>query len=303
VLATGGSPRRLELGIPDDRVSYVRSVVDAQRLRSSLAPGRHVAIIGAGFIGGEVAASARARGAEVTMVEALAEPLALAFGPDIGRVIREIHSDHGVRVLTSTSVESARISGADVALRLSSGDVLRCDHVVVGIGLVPTTELAERAGLTCGNGIHVDHRCRTSVPGIYAAGDVAAHDHPLFGRRMRVEHHDNALKQGAAVAADVLGRGVPFDDPHWFWSDQYDHQIQGAGVFDVSDEVVVRGRLDEQRFTAFHLRDGRLVGAVGIDTGAEVRRAAKLIQARTPVRAGVLADRDADLRSLARLAS
>jgi 3-phenylpropionate/trans-cinnamate dioxygenase ferredoxin reductase subunit len=281
----------------------LRSLPDAQRLRRSLGPGRHVAIIGAGFIGGELAASARALGAEVTVVEMLAEPLAQALGPDIGRVIREIHEDHGVRMLTSTRLDSAQMSEGNVALRLSSGDVLECDHVVVGIGLVPNTELAERAGLTCGNGIHVDRHCRTSVPDIYAAGDVAAHDHPLFGRRMRVEHHDNALKQGTVVAANILGRELAFDDPHWFWSDQYDHQIQGVGVFDVSDEVVVRGALDERRFTAFHLRDGRLVGAVGIDAGPEVRRAAKLIHARMPVLANVLADRDADLRSLTRLAS
>jgi 3-phenylpropionate/trans-cinnamate dioxygenase ferredoxin reductase subunit len=297
VLATGGTPRRLDLGISDERVFYLRSLVDAERLREQVKPGRHVVVIGAGFIGGEVAASCRAIGAEVTMIDVLAEPLLPVCGPRIGSAVRRLHESHGVRVLTSTSVIRAQETIEGVTLQLSTREVVECDSVVVGIGLVPSIRLAAQAGLECGNGIHVDSWSRTNDERVFAVGDVAGHQHPLFGRRMRVEHHDNALKQGTAVGAVIAGQGLPYDDPHWFWSDQYEHRIQGVGVF--SGEPVVRGSVEDGRFTAFWTDNGRVIGAFGIDSGTDVRRATKLISQRSAVSVDALIDSGTDLRALA----
>ena len=148
------------------------------------------------------------------------------------------------------------------------------------------------------NGILVDEWCRTNAPGVFAAGDVANHSHPLFGRRLRVEHWDNALKQGAAAARNMMGKDVQFDDPHWFWSDQYDHNLQYLGHAITWDELVVRGSLEDRSFVAFYLKDGLVEGVAGLDRGRDVRRSAGLIRARRPVDPAALRDEDVDLKAL-----
>jgi 3-phenylpropionate/trans-cinnamate dioxygenase ferredoxin reductase subunit len=298
LLATGGRPRTLP-GPPRDRVLYLRTIEDAKRIRSRLGSGSHLVIVGAGFIGAEAAASARMLGVEVTVLERHEAPLVRAIGPEIGRVFSEIHREHGVDLRTGAGVEGVEETADGVVVRTTTGAVIEGDAVVVGVGIRPNVELAETAGLEVDNGIIVDEYCRTSAEGIFAAGDVANHYHPVFGRRIRVEHYDNALKQGTAAAGNMLGRREIFEDPHWFWSDQYQYNLQYAGFAHHWDEIVVRGSPENRDFVAFYLKDGVILAALGLNRGGDVRRAMKLISMRAspdPVR---LRDPDIDLRALA----
>jgi 3-phenylpropionate/trans-cinnamate dioxygenase ferredoxin reductase component len=297
LLATGGRPRLLP-GAEGERVVYLRTRADADRLRSLLRPDGRLVIVGAGFIGSEVAASARALGVEVTLLEALPVPLGRVLGEDMGAVCGAIHRDHGVDLRTGEGVSSVTESADGVQVRTTGGDVIDGDAALVGVGIEPNIELAADAGLEIANGIAVDECCRTSVESIYAAGDVADHYHPLFGRRLRVEHFDNAEKQGAAAARNMLGFDEPFTDPHWFWSDQYDHNLQYAGHATSWDDVVVRGSVEERDFTAFYLDDGVLTAAFGVDRGGDVYVAKLLIAERARPDPATLVDEDADLEDL-----
>ncbi|HEX9823956.1 MAG TPA: FAD-dependent oxidoreductase [Actinomycetota bacterium] len=295
LIATGGSPRRL--AEPADRIVELRRLEDATRLREHVRPGAKLVIVGAGFIGAEVAASARSVGADVTMIDPSEVPLRRALGEEMGSIYARIHRDHGVDLRLGEGVEKVE-STADLArVTTTTGATIEGDAVVVGIGIVPNTGLAEEAGLDVDNGILVDAACGTSADGVYAAGDVANHDHPLFGR-IRVEHFDNALKMGAAAARGMLGGEEPFDDPHWFWSDQYDVNLQYAGFAATWDDVVIRGSVDALDFVAFYLLEGRLLAALGMNRGREVRRSMKLIAARATPDPAALRDEDTDLRDL-----
>jgi 3-phenylpropionate/trans-cinnamate dioxygenase ferredoxin reductase component len=295
LLATGGRPRRLP-GDPSDRILYLRAVEDADRIRAAIGSGRLV-VVGAGFIGAEVAASARTQGAEVTVLEMAPVPLSQAIGEEMGRLYVDIHREHGVDLRTEEGVADVEPDGAEVVIRTSKGATIEADAVVIGIGIEPNVELAREAGLEVDDGVVVDERCRTSAENVFACGDVANHQHPLFGRRLRVEHFDNALKMGTHVAGSMLGDTEPFTDPHWFWSDQYDVNLQYAGFAHAWDEVVIRGTKEDRDFVAFYLLQGVLLGALGLNRGRDVRRALKLIGSRPG--AAELRDEDVDLRSLA----
>jgi 3-phenylpropionate/trans-cinnamate dioxygenase ferredoxin reductase subunit len=295
LLATGGRPRRMP-GKPSDRVLYLRAVEDADRIRDVIRSGRLV-VVGAGFIGAEVAASARSQGAEVTVLEMGPVPLVRALGEEMGRMYGDIHREHGVDLRTGEGVSSIEETDGGVVVRTSKGDAIEAGAVVVGVGIVPNTELAEEAGLEIDNGVVVDERCQTSAEGVFACGDVANHQHPTFGRRLRVEHFDNALKMGTHVAGAMLGDRAPFTDPHWFWSDQYDINLQYAGFAYAWDDVVIRGSVEDRDFVAFYLNEGVLLGALGLDRGKDVRRSLKLIGSRPdPAK---LKDPEVDLRGLA----
>jgi 3-phenylpropionate/trans-cinnamate dioxygenase ferredoxin reductase subunit len=168
--------------------------------------------------------------------------------------------------------------------------------------MVPNTEIVAGTSVKCENGIVVDEHCRTAVPGIYAAGDVAAHYHPMYGRHLRVEHHDNAIKHGAVAARNMLGEDVAYDDPHWFWSDQYEHSLQSVGFDEGCDQVVVRGSIAERSFARFALADGRVRAVVALDRSRDIIAARKLIAAGVQVSAAALSDESVDLRRLARAA-
>lgn len=297
LIATGGSPRRFP-GAEGDCVLYLRTLEDANLVRAQARPGRHIIIVGGGFIGSEVAASARTLGAEVTMLEALNTPLERVLGATIGAVCGSIHRDNGVRLRCGVAVDSISQNGSGVLVTTRDGERIEGDVVVVGIGIVPNVDVAKATEITVGNGIRVDEFCRTTAPGIFAAGDVANHYHPLFDRRMRVEHFDNATRQGAAAAMNMLGIRTKYEDPHWFWSDQYDHSLQYAGHAESWDDVVVRGSIEERDFVAFFMQNGRIAGAFGLNRGGDIMIAKALLAAGVLVDAQSLRDEDVDLSAL-----
>lgn len=299
LVATGGRNRRLRVPGSDlQGVLDLRTRADADRIREAAAGAGKAVVVGAGFIGCEVAASLRHLGLEVEVVEVFEVPLQRAVGPEVGRVLEAVHRDHGVVFHLGQAVVRFEGSGRVERVVTNRDTVVEGDLVVVGVGIVPNTEPVAEAGVALDNGVVVDELCRTTVEGVFAAGDVANHFHPLFGRHVRVEHWDNALKQGAAAARSMLGRGTPYDDPHWFWSDQYDVNLQYLGVATEWDQLVVRGSLEERQFLGFYLKDGVVQAVVGMNRGRDVRRCVGLVRARRPVEPGLLRDEDVDLREL-----
>jgi 3-phenylpropionate/trans-cinnamate dioxygenase ferredoxin reductase component len=302
LIATGGRNRVVQAEGRDlEGVYELRTLEDSDRIRDEAQAGRKAAIVGAGFIGSEVSASLRARGVEVEVVEFGPAPLVRVLGPDISAVYEGIHRDHGVKFHFGEGVE--RFEGANgrvEALITNKGTRVECDFAVVGVGIEPVTDIVEGSDIAVDNGVAVDDHCRTNVEGVFAAGDVANHFHPVFGRRMRVEHWDNALKQGAVAALNMLGKDEVFDDPHWFWSDQYEHNLQYVGHAIAWDELVIRGSLEDRNFTAFYVKDGLIEGVVGLDRGKEVRRSVGLVKARRVIDPALLRDPDVDLKQLAK---
>ena len=230
LLATGAEPRRLSIpGADLDGVFYLRSVQDSDALRERLNGGGSVVVVGAGWIGAEVAASARQRGLEVTVIDPASVPLERVLGAEVGAIYRDIHTDQGVRMLLGTGVEAFEGDGAVERVRTGDGHELGCDLVVVGVGVAPRIGLAAHAGISVDNGILVDEQLRTSAPGVYAAGDVANAHHPFYGERIRVEHWANALNQGPAAARNMLGGASAYERLPYFFSDQYDVGMEYTG--------------------------------------------------------------------------
>jgi len=300
LIATGGRNRRFPIpGLDLPGIYDLRTVADADRIRGAMATGGRAVVVGMGFIGAEVAASLRACGATVIAIEPFKTPLFRALGEEVGRVVEGLHRDHGVELVLGDAVAAFEGDGRVERVVTRSGQRFECDFAVFGLGIEPVTDPVAGAGVTLDNGIVVDEYCRTNVPGIYAAGDVANHYHPLFERHLRVEHWQNAGKQGTAAARSMMGRGQPYDEVHWFWSDQYDANIQYAGFHTEWDALVVRGGLASRKFVAFYLKDGRVDAAVAINQGRDLRRALGIIKARVPVDPARLRDPDVDLRTLA----
>jgi 3-phenylpropionate/trans-cinnamate dioxygenase ferredoxin reductase subunit len=275
-IATGSSARRLagfEHGL------YLRELADAGPLLAALDAGGDVTVIGAGFIGCEVAAAARSKGCRVQVYEALAQPLIRVLGPEVGGFVAAVHRGHGVEMHLGTKTLPSPAA-----------------PVVIGIGSVPRTELAERAGLEVDAGIVVDGLGRTSADGVFAAGDVTRFFSPLYETRIRVEHFQTAQRQGFAVGRAMAGATEPYREVPWFWSDQYDFNLQFAGAGVPWDATVTRGELGAPPFTVFYLDGGRLVAAAGVNDHHTVARARHLMEARRPVTRSQLADPDFDLR-------
>ena len=299
LVATGGRNRRFPVpGLDLEGVHDLRTVADCERIRAEIAPGRKAVVVGMGFIGSEVAASLGQSGVEVVVVDRNKVPLRRVLGEEVGRVMEGIHRDHGAKLIFEDAV--AAFEGGDRVERVvtQGGRRIECDFVVVGLGVEPVTELLADTGAQIDNGIVVDEFCRTGVEGIYAAGDVANHYHPVFERRIRVEHWQNALNQGPAAAQSMLGQGEPYDEVPWFWSDQYDYNLQYAGFHTEWDDLVVRGSMEERNFVAFYQKDERVLAAVAVNWGKDLRRSMRLIKAQRPVDATKLQDPDVDLRAL-----
>jgi 3-phenylpropionate/trans-cinnamate dioxygenase ferredoxin reductase subunit len=300
VIATGAAPRRLRLpGAELDGIHYLRTLDDSLQLQQAIKGAGRVAVIGAGWIGSEVAASARQMGAEVVLIEPFTVPLHRVLGTQIGAVFGQLHADHGVALRLGVGVSELRGTGSVEQVVLSDGRLEDADVVVAGIGVTPRLELAIDAGLAIadgpGGGIVTDEHLRASAPGIYAAGDVASAWHRHYQRHLRVEHWANALNQGAAAGANAVGRGEPYTRLPYFFSDQYDLGMEYVGYADSDDEVAVRGDLAGREFVAFYHRDGVVKAAMNVnvwDVGDDLRA---LISAGQPVDLARLTDADVAL--------
>ncbi|HZI28567.1 MAG TPA: FAD-dependent oxidoreductase [Gemmatimonadaceae bacterium] len=300
LLATGTRVRQLTTsGASLQGIHSLRTVADANRIRAEMSPGRRAVVVGMGFIGSEVAASLRQDGLDVTAIEPSKTPLYRVFGETVGRRIAELHRVHGVRTVFEDTVESFDGDQRVAAVVTKNGRRFGCDFVVAGIGVEPAVGFLDGSGIHTDNGIVVDEYCRTNLEGIYAAGDVANHYHPVFKRRIRVEHWQNAMRQGAAAAHNMLGEPVIYDDIPWFWSDQYDWNLQYAGFHRSWDQLVVRGQPDGNSFLACYLNDSRIDAAIAVNRGLDLRRVIRLIKARQPVDPRRIADESTDLRQIA----
>ena len=300
LLSTGAAPRRLQLpGADLPGVKYLREMRDSDALRAAISTASRVVVIGAGWIGSEVAASARQLGAEVAIVAPDAVPLERVLGPEIGGVYRDLHDEHGVDLHLSTQIEAIVGDGAAQGVRTTNLSVIEGDLVVVGVGASPRDELARDAGLTLENGIVVDEFLRTSAEDVFAAGDVAATWNPTYQKRIRMEHWSNALNQGQAAARNMLGQGTAYAKLPYFYSDQYDLGMEYNGYASDWDCVVLRGDADEREFLAFWLKDGRVLAGMNAnvwDQGDDIKA---LIRGGMAVNVDHLADPSVPLADLA----
>jgi NADPH-dependent 2,4-dienoyl-CoA reductase/sulfur reductase-like enzyme len=269
VITTGAAPRKLPNQDDLEGVWVLRTLDEALAIRAALARSPRVAVVGAGFIGAEVAASCRTRGLEVTMIEALPVPIERAVGADVGETVAQVHRDQGVDVRLGVGVEALEGGGRVERVKLSDGSAVEADVVVVGIGVAPCTSWLEGSGIELGNGVVCDAHCETNVPGIVAAGDVAQWHNRLFGEDMRIEHWSNASEMARAAVETLLageGEAPAYESVPFFWSDQYDLKIQSAGrLADADESQVVHGSLDERNFLKLYGRKGRLVGALAFN--------------------------------------
>ena len=300
LLATGAEPRRLDVpGAELAGILYLRTVADSERIAERFEPGRRVVVVGSGWIGAEIAASARMKGCEVTMIEMATLPLERVLGPEVGQIYLDVHRDHGIEFLPETTVERFEGEGSLERVLTRDGARIETDVAIVGVGVTPRVQLAEAAGLRVENGILVDERLESSVPVVFAAGDVANAHHPFYERRLRVEHWANALNQGPAAARAMLGEPVSYDEIPYFFSDQYETGMEYAGFAPEWDEVIFRGDVAGREFIAFWLAEGRVVAGLNMnvwDVNDEIR---ELIRSRQPVDAKRLADADVGLEELA----
>jgi 3-phenylpropionate/trans-cinnamate dioxygenase ferredoxin reductase subunit len=302
LLTTGAQSRRLAIpGSELDGILYLRSVKDSDALRQRLDRGGSVVVVGAGWIGAEVAASARQRGLDVTVLDPAAVPLQRVLGSEVGAIYRDIHADHGVRMLPGTTVEAFEGDTAVERVRTSDGREIECDFLVVGVGVHPRGELAAQAGLAVDNGILVDEHLQTSTPGVYAAGDVANAHHPLYGERIRVEHWANALHQGPVAAHNMLDHSEPYDRVPYFFSDQYDIGMEYTGFVRRWERVLFRGDPAAREFIAFWLLGDRVVAAVNVNVWDVAAPIEQLIRNRVSVDDDRLVDADVPLDALAGL--
>jgi NADPH-dependent 2,4-dienoyl-CoA reductase/sulfur reductase-like enzyme len=285
VVATGVRPRRLPGSEGISGVQVLRTLADARALRSTLVGRPRLVIVGAGFLGAEVASVASATGAKVTMVSDLQAPLSDVLGADLGALLRGVHQQHGVRVLTGTRVREVLAAGGRVrGVRLADGSVLDADAVLIAIGSLPNVEWLAGSGIPVGNGVLCDRNCQAG-PGVWAAGDVASWVHGTLGTRLRLEHRTNAAEQGIAVAENILSgaRPAPFAPVPYIWSDQYDLKIQIYGAPRAADRFVIAdGSLEARKLVAYYGRDGVVCAAVGINMVRPLRAARAVVAAATP---------------------
>jgi NADPH-dependent 2,4-dienoyl-CoA reductase/sulfur reductase-like enzyme len=284
VIATGSSPRRLPALEGIDGVQVLRTLEDAIALRAEFTRGPRVLVVGSGFIGSEVASSARRCGLDVTVVDLSPTPLVHAIGPEMGAVMASLHAEHGTTLRLGTTVSALEGAGRVARARLSDGSVVDADLVVVGVGVTLNTSWLEGSGISLADGVVCDATLNAGFPGVYAAGDVARWPNELFGETMRVEHWTTAGDHGTHVARNLLAgaEAKPFADPGYVWSDQYGVKLQLMGLTHPADEVaIVEGDVDSRRFVAWYRRGERLVGALGMSSPRLVMQARQLIERRT----------------------
>jgi 3-phenylpropionate/trans-cinnamate dioxygenase ferredoxin reductase subunit len=307
LIATGGRNRSLDVpGAELEGIHYLRTVAQCDTIKQAAIGGGHAVIVGMGFIGCEVAASLTQLGVAVTTIFPGPAPLERVLGAEVAATLAGIHRDHGVELCAGEQLVAFEGGERVQAAVTASGRRVECDFAVAGVGIQPEIPNFVGSAVTVSNGVLVDELCRTSAPDVYAAGDVANQLHPVFGR-VRVEHYNNAEKQGRAVARSMLGSGAPYDYIHSFWSDQYEHDIEYVGHATKWDQFVVRGSLQERRLLGFYIEDGVLQAAVGLDRGgdpeadsdSEMAACARLVAERAQPAPADLADEHVDLWGLA----
>jgi 3-phenylpropionate/trans-cinnamate dioxygenase ferredoxin reductase subunit len=292
--------------VPADLAVYLRDLAQGVALAERLATGEPLLVLGGGFIGCEVAASARALGVEATVLEMDEFPMQRALGRAAGEAMAAVHRDRGVDLRTAETVLAVRSGATGVQVRTDRGEI-DGGTLLVAVGLEPATGLAARAGIEVDpvtGGIAVDAFCRTSDPDVFAAGDIAAHDHPRYQARLRVEHHDNAVKQGRAAARSMLDpTPEPYDEIHWFWSDQYEHSLQAVGHIGDHDRQIVRSSVEDLSFSVVSLRERRVRSVFALNRATEVLGGRRLITADVEVDPDQIADTSTSLKRLATAAA
>lgn len=298
LLTTGGRVRRLDLpGAGLTNIHTLRTLDDAHTIRAAISPDTRLVVIGGGFIGLEVAASARQLGAQVTVLEAADRLMGRAVSPDVAAAFLDLHRANGVDVRLGASVAAFEGSG-NVAAVVTGDGALATDVVVVGVGITPDVDLAAAAGLKTENGIVVDEHCRTSAANVYAAGDATNHFNPIYGRYMRLESWLNAQNQAIAAARNMCDLATPYAEVPWFWSDQFDANLQMAGAAQEWEKVITRGDPGVRDFISFQLTGGKVVGVTAVNRARDMAVARRMISRETRTTPGALADEDTPLRSL-----
>ena len=299
VLALGASVRRLPIeGVALSGVHYLRSIADVEGIRGDLEPGHRLVVIGAGYIGLEVAAVARQAGLEVTVIEMADRVMSRVVSPEISDFYQIQHTEQGVRFRLSTGVDALTGKKRVKSVTTSDGEDIPADLVVIGIGIAPNTQLAADAGLPVDDGIVVDDRCRTEDPDIFAVGDCTVHPNALYNRQLRLESVHNALEQAKTAAANICGKDTAYSQVPWFWSDQYDLKLQIAGLSEGYDDVVIRGNPAERSFSCLYLRDGHLIACDAINAPRDFVQSKQLIADQALIAVEKLANPDVALKDM-----
>ncbi len=303
LLATGSRVRRLDVpGAELAGVHYLRTLADVDAMAEDFRAGRRLVLIGAGYIGLEVAAVAKRLGLDVTVLEAADRVMGRVVCPPVSEFYERYHTEAGVRILCRTALAAFRGGSRLEAVETADGSRHACDFAIVGVGVVPNTEVAAAAGLACDDGITVDEYARTADPRVLAAGDCTNHPHPRLGYRVRLESVQNAIEQAKAAASNLTGAPRPYDDVPWFWSDQYELKLQIAGLSRGHDEVVIRGLPEARSFSAFYLRAGRIIAVDAVNSPRDFMFGRKLIAAGFHTRPDELMDPGTELGELVKRA-
>ncbi len=300
VLALGAEPRRIELpGANLAGVCYLRTIADVDVLRDQLRPGCKLSIVGAGYIGLEVAAVAAKLGARVTVIETLDRVMSRVVSPEVSAFYDAEHRAHDVEILLNTSIQSFAGRQHIDAIEIEGGHRIDTDLALIGIGVLPNTRLAERAGLEIDNGIVVDDRCRTSDDAIYAVGDCTFHPNALLGRKLRLESVHNALEQAKTAASNICGTDLSYAQIPWFWSDQYDLKLQIVGISSGYDQVIIRGDMADRSFSCLYLRERALIAVDAVNNPRDFVQARKLIADHAVIEPDTLKDTGVAFKDMA----
>jgi len=300
VLALGSRARPLPVdGAQLAHVHYLRTIADVEDIRAELDVARRLVVIGAGYIGLEVAAVARQLGLDVTVLETADRVMSRVVSPEISDFYQIEHTNRGVKLRLSTDVAALHGKKRVKRIEIGDGEEIPADFVVVGVGILPNTEIAQQAGLDVGDGIVVDEQCRTSDENIYAIGDCTSHPSGIYDRRIRLESVHNALEQAKTAASSLCGKKTHYDEVPWFWSDQYDLKLQIAGLSTGYDDVVIRGNPAKRSFACLYLKDKRLIAIDAVNAPKDYVQAKPLIAARAVIAADVLADSEILLKDIA----
>ncbi len=298
-LTLGGHARKLPLpGADKPNVHYVRTIADIDYMKQQFQAGKKLVIIGGGYIGLEAASVGIKKELDVTLVEALPRLLARVTGPELSEYYCGVHRKRGVDIKLGSGVKALEGGNQVESVILEDGTTVPADLVIVGIGLVPNTALAEQAGLEVDNGVVVDVYCQTSDPDILAAGDCTNHDNGFLGRRIRLESVPNASEQARVAAATICGKQVPHDSVPWFWSDQYDLKLQMVGINQGYDQVVIRGSMEDDNFSAFYLKDGVVIAVDAVNRPKDFMMGKRIVAARMKLDPAVITDESVELKSL-----